>query len=1043
MRQTGYLLYPIVALFLLVSALFSQPAQVNAQDWQAYSKDVDGDGLSNTIEQSGWYNATGGPYVTNYLDMDSDDDGLTDGQEKLYETNPFDDRSPGIYIEHEEHFKTREYFPWQRYGSKYIALAAPFAPSGEQSAVVRRGTTVSVGGPPNAQIQISKSIGSLTTLTAVQNPCSGRWDIQVPSDGTVGAYTVTLQDGGWSKSLNLYVIFQLPTGQSSAFVDAFVTNDNPYSSRDDRSVNHGENNDPDQREYTNAHYGWIPEGEWVNHNYGWVFRNQQYEDFVFEDHVMQVINGKTNTWEAANALGQRVDELTCVRWPRPLTSAWCVLNPSSCSPYTNENQCTNISDLLTAFNRSAGIPARPVATDLQHDTFDHSTEIWTKRPSGGSYDWYLMRGYDSDEGTCESSPYYTGGYVSLRDPLGWYDGSKDQGVFDKSAQTGKIVKKGWWETRFVDYWGWPSEPEVTGSPPGDWPDPPASPTVTETSAGPDLVVQFGQVVADYGVDLEGDGRFDQLVFQIEVNAVLAGDYWIRGALGGDFTLPIGSDLFDAVAHVYLTEGYNVVELPFDGMEIYMLKADGPYDLEALWATDVENPIKSDFAERELGFAEPAYKTSPYGYSDFGLAGATLSGDYNHYTVDTGGDGKADGLVVETGLNVERSGTYTVQGVLTGGQDEVLAQATWTGSGPTVTLQFEGLRDTSGPYELQHLHVRDAGGQVTDGIREPVVLGEVPELSAKPVRLGVDRSVLFADPAEISVNLVVIGPYSDTRVDTDGDGQYDQLVITVPVEVKVGEGGQPYRVEGWLADKDNNLISWASSASQVLGEGVHNLPLVFDGQIIHQHGVDGPYTLMALKALEGSPHKVVNMVDIAYTTPAYDHGDFEEAVPGSGSVSALDVQTSSLAIFEDDMESGTGKWESWSSWVLRIGDWRTYTHAWQTLSSGSLTTKSMDLSSNENPELSVRFRTCYAVQGASDVGRLEVSADGGSWTQVAVYGNGTSTPHWSTERVDLSAFNSAQTLKLRFRADPQSGLLWAVDDVYVTAARFVYLPLIMK
>ena len=84
-----------------------------------------------------------------------------------------------------------------------------------------------------------------------------------------------------------------------------------------------------------------------------------------------------------------------------------------------------------------------------------------------------------------------------------------------------------------------------------------------------------------------------------------------------------------------------------------------------------------------------------------------------------------------------------------------------------------------------------------------------------------------------------------------------------------------------------------------------------------------------------------------------------------------------------------------------------------------------------------------MQGASDVGRLEVSADGGSWTQVAVYGNGTSTPHWSTERVDLSAFNSAQTLKLRFRADPQSGLLWAVDDVYVTAARFVYLPLIMK
>ena len=168
MRGNGYSLYAIVAVLLLVSALFSQPAQVYAQGWQAYSADADGDGLPNVIEQSGWYNATGGPYATNYLDMDSDDDGLTDGQEKLYETNPFDDHSPGIYIEYEDHFETREYFPWQRHGSKYIAVPHPFAPSGEQSAVVRRGTTVSVGGPADASIRISKSIGSLTTLTAVR-----------------------------------------------------------------------------------------------------------------------------------------------------------------------------------------------------------------------------------------------------------------------------------------------------------------------------------------------------------------------------------------------------------------------------------------------------------------------------------------------------------------------------------------------------------------------------------------------------------------------------------------------------------------------------------------------------------------------------------------------------------------------------------------------------------------------------------------------------------------------------------------------------------
>ena len=141
-----------------------------------------------------------------------------------------------------------------------------------------------------------------------------------------------------------------------------------------------------------------------------------------------------------------------------------------------------------------------------------------------------------------------------------------------------------------------------------------------------------------------------------------------------------------------------------------------------------------------------------------------------------------------------------------------------------------------------------------------------------------------------------------------------------------------------------------------------------------------------------------------------------------------------------MESGTGKWASWSSWDLSTSDWFSYSHAWKTSSSGSLTTKTMDLSSYENPKLTARFRTCYDMQTA---GHLEVKADGGSWTEVATFGN--TTPHWTTEYVDLSDFSDAETLQLRFRADSQSGLLWAVDDIYVNAQPIqpVYLPIIMK
>jgi len=643
-----------------------------------------------------------------------------------------------------------------------------------------------------------------------------------------------------------------------------------------------------------------------------------------------------------------------------------------------------------------------------------------------------MRGGIGNEGTASGGcpdPGYIGGYRPLSGTYGWYWG---QGVYaadenwpwsdidgitfpwsddfrQSSWDNTKIVRKDWWETRFVDYWGWSSEPRVTGTPPGDWPAPPGR-SGLGVSLTPEAVFQFGQVVGDYALDLDGDGRFDQLVFEVEVNTRQSGDYWIRGTLAGGFA--------EAYVNVYLEKGRHTIGLPFDGMDIYMGKVDGPYLLEGLWATDVENPGPADFAENELAYAQPAYKTSLYRFSDFGVAGATLSGDYHHYVVDTGDDGYADGLVVETGLDIEKVGTYTVQGVLYDGRDEMISEATWTGPGPKVTLQFDGLRDTVGPYTLQHLHVRNADRRVTDGIKEPYPIGEVPELSARPVLLGVESAVPL-DPSQPS-RLVIIDGYSDTRVDTDSDGRFDQLVITVNMEIGPGEGGQAYRIEGWLLDQNGNFVSWTISDPHVLAEGVRSLPLTFDGRIINEHGVDGPLTLVALKALPGGTYSVLDEVDVAYTTSPYDHDEFEEAaVPPAGS------------IFKDDMESGTSQWTAESVWSLNNSVWHSYSHAWKADASGSqggsLTTIPLDIS-NCGAAPTLRLRTCYDMQSPSDVGYLEVSNNGVGWTKVVTYTN--STPHWSNELIDLSDFGEMPDLHLRFNADSQNGLLWYVDDVYV-------------
>jgi hypothetical protein len=1038
--KRGRFFYLLLAVCLVASSLLTQPAPVYAQqDLRDLSADLDGDGLPNVVEQNGWYSAAGGPFVTDYRDADSDDDGLSDGHEQLFETLPLNDHSPGVYVEYQDNFRTKQYFPWKRFGTKYIALPQPVVQEGDDAAVVRRGTTFTVGGPADAQIWISKSLSSLTTLTPVRNSCSGGWDVYVPSDGTVGMYTITVQDGTWSRSLNLYVIFQIPSGLSQASVESFLYDDDPDDSRDESSLGYYEGGDGTHVEYTHEDYSWIPVGAWVTHGYNWRFDTQHYSRFLFRGHVLPTINGYTNAWDATNALAHHVDDVTCFGNPRPLGNSWCVLNPSSCGPYyDNRNQCTNIANLLTAFARSAGIPARPVFTDWIHGTFDHSTEVWTRRPSGGSYDWFVTRGYNGGEGDCPS-PYYSGGYTPLRNTSGWYNGG--QGVYaagpdwdwndlgggtpykdvfrQGSWNRRQIVRKYWFETRFVDYLNWSSEPRVTGSPPGDWPPLSWGSSTAALTSGAS-VVEFGQVMGDYGLDLDGDGRFDQLVFDIQVNARQAGNYWVRGLLGGDYVVPVGGQLIEAVAPIYLSGGPQTVQLAFNGMEIYMSEANGPYTLEGVWITDVENPTKSDFAEHGLAFAEPDYQTAAYQYRDFGLAGAALTGVYNPYLTDTDGDGQVDALVVGTGLDIVKAGTYTVQGTLYDGQGQVLSQASWNGDGPQVTLQFDGLRDSEGPYSLQHLHVRNAAGQVTDGVTEPYELGELPELSAKPVLLGVDVPASTGS-SEIVPHFVVTGGYSDTRVDTDGDGQYDQLVIMTTLQVEPGEGGQAYRLEGWLVDENDALIAWATGDAQVLNEGVHTLSLAFDGRIIHERGADGPYKLIALKALRGATgYDVLNNVDAAYKTPAYSHDEFEE--PGVLLISGA---------FADDMEQGSGQWMPGAGWSLNNQVWFSYNHAWQADVSGSgtssLRTIALNLSDYADPML--RFRTCYAMQSGNDKGYVEVSTDGNQWTRLATYTS--TTPHWVTEYLDLSNFGQTPALQLRFYANSADQLLWYVDDVYIS------------
>ena len=133
-------------------------------------------------KQPGWYIYSYGPYRTDPFNADSDSDGLTDGEEKLFNTGPLDDKSPGIGVKYDPGFQTIEYFS-ESDGRYQTSIRGGDQFLMRYSMVIRRGTTFNLIGPNNATLEITGT--GLTPLTGVPDPVNGGWSVTVPTDGTV------------------------------------------------------------------------------------------------------------------------------------------------------------------------------------------------------------------------------------------------------------------------------------------------------------------------------------------------------------------------------------------------------------------------------------------------------------------------------------------------------------------------------------------------------------------------------------------------------------------------------------------------------------------------------------------------------------------------------------------------------------------------------------------------------------------------------------------------------------------------------------------
>jgi uncharacterized repeat protein (TIGR02543 family) len=538
---------------------------------------------------------------------------------------------------------------------------------------------------------------------------------------------------------------------------------------------------------------------------------------------------------------------------------------------------------------------------------------------------------------------------------------------------------------------------------------------------PDGAVQLGQVVADYGVDLDGDGRFDQLVIEVEVIAAQPGYYSIGGLVDSpEFTAYAGIPAFSSAAtYTYLEAGSQTVQLAFDGSSIALARVDGPYEVKGLWVSDLElDADLIDLSANTLDRKDPAYVTAAYRAGDFETLGATFTGQYGERGVDSDRDGRLESLTIDAGLELSTPGTYTVVGELQNSEGQIVSQATWTGSHSPASLQFDGIRGTVGPYTLKNLYLLNADDEIVDSVTQAYTTQQVIEVEGKT------RIARQDDRVELGLQSVLTGTYSDSGLDLDGDGLYDFLKIDVQVEVE--EAGE-HRLEGWLEGEDGRLISWASSDPVSLTLGTHSLSLPFSGPAISAHNVDGPLTLMALKLLAGDGYEVLDEVDVAYTTAAYASEQFE-------SLPYVEPAEDRVLLFEDHMENGGDSWTPTLPWTLITAQYHSPIHAWTDSPDGSYANnRDVSLTIAEPVTLSgfgrpvLQFQACYDLETDYDFGYVEISTDDGvTWTDVATYTG--RTVHWTGEMVDLGAIGDAETLWARFRLHTDGGV--TADGIYI-------------
>ncbi|MFW9994100.1 MAG: hypothetical protein ACFFD4_18795 [Candidatus Odinarchaeota archaeon] len=347
---------------------------------------------------------------------------------------------------------------------------------------------------------------------------------------------------------------------------------------------------------------------------------------------------------------------------------------------------------------------------------------------------------------------------------------------------------------------------------------------------------------NYGRDADspGDGIFDYLVFEIQVDVFVEGDYRISGQLrdGSDNELT-----WQGIFKGHLGTGTHTLQLEFPSYYIHDSYKSQSYYLDhfRIYYDIDANPDNDHWQQIDvIGWgSEGKLYSDVYDYNLFQKAYIYLTHDYT----DNGYDSTPSrlgysGIAVNAGVNVTKSGDYSVQLYFFNSENDdgrwISSSKQWLDPGihyiAVIIDDTNWLRSQADGtiFKIRHisLYLGDPSG-------EPYVCFDGTDYT-----LGIYYRSGYDEP-----DIKLIGTITETIVDEDGDFSIDAIELSVGIEVTV-ESAEVW-IEVWLGNETVPEMIVARYHSQweqqdyqrLLSKGQHYLKLRFEARSIYEQKVD--------------------------------------------------------------------------------------------------------------------------------------------------------------------------------------------------------------